>query len=97
VDAALSSVDVLILPTLPIVAPPVGAVTVKVGAGDESVRNVMLRLTQLFNLTGHPSITLPCQATGALPVGLQIVGRHGATPALLQVALAIEAVLGPNN
>ena len=29
-------------------------------ATTEPVRNLMLRLTQLFNLTGHPAISLPC-------------------------------------
>jgi aspartyl-tRNA(Asn)/glutamyl-tRNA(Gln) amidotransferase subunit A len=93
VDAALSVFDVLLLPTLPIVAPPVGAAMVRVGTGEEPVRNVMLRLTQLFNLTGHPAITLPCQAPGSLPVGLQIVGRRGGTRTLLPIALAVEAAL----
>jgi Asp-tRNA(Asn)/Glu-tRNA(Gln) amidotransferase A subunit family amidase len=54
----------------------------------------MLRLTQLFNLTGHPAISLPCGRTGAgLPCGLQLVGFHGQTEGLLSVALAIEHVL----
>ena len=54
VDAALAQHDALVLPTLPIPAPPIGATTVQVGATAEPVRNLMLRLTQLFNVTGHP-------------------------------------------
>jgi Asp-tRNA(Asn)/Glu-tRNA(Gln) amidotransferase A subunit family amidase len=54
----------------------------------------MLRQTQLFNLTGHPAITLPVKTAG-LPVGLQIVGRRGATADLLAVAAAIEGVVHP--
>jgi aspartyl-tRNA(Asn)/glutamyl-tRNA(Gln) amidotransferase subunit A len=93
VDAALAGVDVLVLPTLPIVAPPIGAATVRVGEADEPVRNIMLRLTQLFNLTRHPAITLPIGSSAeGLPIGLQIVGT--ATDRLLDVAEAFEAALG---
>jgi aspartyl-tRNA(Asn)/glutamyl-tRNA(Gln) amidotransferase subunit A len=91
VDAALGQHDALILPTLPIPAPPIGAVSVQVGKTQETVRNVMLRLTQLFNVTGHPAISLPsgCTSTG-LPCGVQLVGARMETDALLKVALACE-------
>lgn len=95
VDEVLDTCDALVLPTLPIVAPPLGASTVKVGNTEEPVRSLMLRLTQLFNLTGHPAISLPCGTSASgLPCGLQIVGRHGETAQLLRIALAVEKVLG---
>jgi aspartyl-tRNA(Asn)/glutamyl-tRNA(Gln) amidotransferase subunit A len=54
----------------------------------------MLRLTQLFNLTGHPAVSLPCGRTrDGLPVGLQVVGAHSATTTLMQLARAVEQVL----
>ena len=57
-------------------------------------RNVMLRCTQLFNLTGHPAISLPCGTTGqGLPVGLQLVGHEGRTADLLRVARRVEHLL----
>ena len=95
VDLALAGHDALLLPTLPIPAPPLGANTVRAGAREEPVRNLMLRLTQLFNLTGHPAISLPCGRTaGGLPCGLQLVGAGMQTDALLRVALAVESVVG---
>ncbi len=98
VDGALDAEDALMLPTLPIPAPPLGAVTVPVGDGPEPVRNIMLRLTQIFNLTGHPAISIPIGTTSAgLPIGLQIVGRRGETPALLRLAAACEQVLRPDR
>jgi aspartyl-tRNA(Asn)/glutamyl-tRNA(Gln) amidotransferase subunit A len=57
----------------------------------EEVRPVMLRNTQLFNVTGHPAISLPCGRTAdGLPCGLQLVGHRHQTEALLAVALACE-------
>ena len=56
----------------------------------------MLRLTQLFNITGHPALTLPCGVTpDRLPAGLQIVGAAGATADLIDTARLIEAHLSP--
>jgi aspartyl-tRNA(Asn)/glutamyl-tRNA(Gln) amidotransferase subunit A len=96
VDRALAGVDALLLPSLAIPAPKIGAETVRIGSTDEPVRAVMLRLTQLFNLTGHPAMTMPCGTTpDRLPVGAQIVGRPGADAALLSVARALESHLGP--
>jgi aspartyl-tRNA(Asn)/glutamyl-tRNA(Gln) amidotransferase subunit A len=95
VDAALAQHDALILPTLPIPAPHIGATTVQVGDTSEPVRNVMLRLTQLFNVTGHPAISIPCGvAQGGLPCGAQLVGCRQQTDALLRVAVACEKHIG---
>jgi aspartyl-tRNA(Asn)/glutamyl-tRNA(Gln) amidotransferase subunit A len=91
VDAALAQHDALVLPTLPIPAPLLGADTVQVGATKEPVRNLMLRQTQLFNVTGHPAISIPSGFTSAgLPCGVQLVGCRMQTDTLLKVALACE-------
>ncbi len=94
VDAALADVDALALPTLPIPAPTLGQAIVRLDGTDLPVRAAMLRLTQLFDITGHPAISLPCGRTSAgLPVGLQIVGARHDTVHLLRVALACERLL----
>lgn len=91
VDAALAQHDALVLPTLPIPAPRIGDSTVQISGRSEPVRNVMLRLTQLFDVTGHPAISLPSGTTRAgLPCALQLVGCRHQTDALLRVALACE-------
>lgn len=96
VDAALTECDALALPTLPIPAPPLGAESVPMGGQREPVRAAMLRLTQLFNLTGHPAISIPMGITrDRLPTGLQLVGRE--TARLLQVALACEPQISPGS
>jgi len=98
VDDALAAGDALVLPTLPIVAPPTNAATVEVGTGREPVRNVMLRLTQLFNVTGHPAVSIPADsAASGLPCGVQLVGCRHQTDALLKVALACEPQITGNS
>ncbi len=95
VDAALSARQALLLPALPIVAPRLGEAVVPIGGRTESIRNLTLRLTQLFNLTGHPAISLPCTPDdGGLPVGAQLVGRVRHTRDLLRVAAVCERVWG---
>jgi aspartyl-tRNA(Asn)/glutamyl-tRNA(Gln) amidotransferase subunit A len=94
VDDALAAGDALVLPTLPIVPPKLGEPEVTftaAGGGTEKLtaRMALLRLTQLFNITGHPAITLPIPS-GGLPVGLQLVGRRDGTERLLAVAAACE-------
>ncbi len=94
VEAALERCDALVLPTLPIVAPKLGATEVTMDNGQTlPVRAAMLRLTQLFNITGHPAISLPIPTSG-LPVGLQLVGRRDRTEDLLAVAAQVARVLG---
>ena len=91
VDKALDGCDALLLPTLPIPAPILGDASVDVAGTKEPVRAVMLRLTQLFNISGHPAISLPAGTTSdGWPVGVQLVGRHGATERLLSIAASVE-------
>jgi aspartyl-tRNA(Asn)/glutamyl-tRNA(Gln) amidotransferase subunit A len=98
VDAAIDGRDAILLPTMGVPAIKLGAATVKIGGVEEPVRNIMLRLTQLFNVTGHPAITIPCgAATDGLPVGAQLVGRRGGTDDLLSVAESAEALLRPDS
>jgi aspartyl-tRNA(Asn)/glutamyl-tRNA(Gln) amidotransferase subunit A len=97
VDAALDGCDAIVLPTLPITAPVIGATDITLeGRRSETlaVRAAMLRNTQLFNLTGHPAISLPLQGK-TLPVGLQLVGRLDETPRLLAIAAACEKIVCP--
>jgi aspartyl-tRNA(Asn)/glutamyl-tRNA(Gln) amidotransferase subunit A len=98
VDMALEGRDALLLPSVPVPATRLGAPTIKVAGTEEPVRNVTLRLTQLFNITGHPAITLPCGKTlEGLPIGAQLVGGGNNTTALLDTAELLEPYLGPGT
>jgi aspartyl-tRNA(Asn)/glutamyl-tRNA(Gln) amidotransferase subunit A len=95
VDAALEHADALVLPTLPIVAPLLGVSDIVIDPARPertTVRAAMLRQTQLFNLTGHPAVSLPLPADG-LPVGLQLVGRIDDTRGLVATAEAVERAM----
>jgi aspartyl-tRNA(Asn)/glutamyl-tRNA(Gln) amidotransferase subunit A len=94
IDRMLSNCDALVLPSMPIPAPPLGRDTTVIGDESYPTRSLTLRETQLFNLTGHPAISIPCGNTrDGLPVGLQLVGHHGRTDALVRVALTCEGLL----
>jgi aspartyl-tRNA(Asn)/glutamyl-tRNA(Gln) amidotransferase subunit A len=76
-DRALQGVDVLLTPTLPITATEIGQREVGIGEFGESIRSALTRFTGPTDLTGHPSLSIPCGATASgLPVGLQLIGRH---------------------
>ena len=69
--------------------------TVDIDGVAEPVRAAMLRLTQLFNISGHPAVALPAaNAVDGLPRGLQLVGRRGHTARLLAVAAALSRHAG---
>ena len=94
VDAALTGCDALVLPALAVPAPRLGANAADIDGRSEPLRPLMLRLTQLFNATGHPAISIPCGPTSnGLPCGLQLVGLRNRTDHLLDVAEACEAAL----
>jgi aspartyl-tRNA(Asn)/glutamyl-tRNA(Gln) amidotransferase subunit A len=91
VNETLKSCDALLLPAQPIPAPELGATTVDVDGSREPVRALMLRLTQLFNITGHPAIAIPAGTSeDGWPVGMQLVGHTDATSQLLDIAATVE-------
>ncbi|MGE3842778.1 MAG: amidase [Vicinamibacterales bacterium] len=93
-DRLLERADALLLPTLPVAASRRGASTVSLDGREEPVRSALLRLTQVFNLTGHPAITIPIgEAEPGLRAGLQLASRKHETRLLLAAARSCEDVL----
>ncbi|MBM4416884.1 MAG: amidase [Chloroflexi bacterium] len=89
IDAALALVDVLVLPTIPHVAPTFDAVLSR-----EPTR-AWNRLVSTFNLSGHPALSLLAGVGGAgMPFGLQIVGRAFDEATVLGVGRSLERALG---
>jgi aspartyl-tRNA(Asn)/glutamyl-tRNA(Gln) amidotransferase subunit A len=80
----MRGVDVLLTPTLPTVAPPVGV-------GDLALRPRMTLFTYPFNAIGAPALALPCGTAEAdLPASVQIVGRPGMDALVLGVGALLE-------
>lgn len=92
VAALLEEVDVLVTPTLPITPPKIGQAQVEVGGKIKEVNPVFIRLTDPFNLTGYPAISVPCGfGKDGLPIGLQVAARPFAEQTALRVARAYES------
>jgi aspartyl-tRNA(Asn)/glutamyl-tRNA(Gln) amidotransferase subunit A len=89
-DRALAAMDgcgLLLVPTLPFVAPPL--------PGDElEIREELIRFTLPFNALGWPALSLPAgPAEDGLPASVQLVGRPGEDALVLAVGEALEASL----
>lgn len=90
-DARLADIDVLALPTTPIVAPTIEEMT----PPDVFARKnaMLLRNTSIWNFFDCCAISLPLPRNGGLPVGLMLVARNGHDRRLFRIAAAVERML----
>ena len=85
--AACREIDLLLTPTLGLVAPPVEL-------DDLQIRDDVIRFTFPFNFLGWPALALPCgSAEDGLPASLQIVSPRGDDALVLAAGRALEALL----
>jgi aspartyl-tRNA(Asn)/glutamyl-tRNA(Gln) amidotransferase subunit A len=89
---AFAAADLLALPVVPLVAPKIGELTVRVGSRDAGVEEALTRFTAPFNLTGLPALALPSGfgPTG-LPTSLQLVAPPFAERRLLAAGHAYQS------
>jgi len=86
-DVLLRSVDLLVTPTLPMVAP-------LAAGGEPPIRARVLSLTYPFNAIGAPALALPCgPAEQGLPASIQLVAAAGRDAHVLAVGRALERAL----
>jgi aspartyl-tRNA(Asn)/glutamyl-tRNA(Gln) amidotransferase subunit A len=91
VRRALTEVDVLTSPTVPIAAPKIGVETVTVGGQELPLIAVAIANTAPYNIARIPAISLPCGTTSSgLPIGFQIAGRPFDEATVLRAAHAYE-------
>jgi aspartyl-tRNA(Asn)/glutamyl-tRNA(Gln) amidotransferase subunit A len=88
-SAAFEDFDVLVSPTSPTVAFPLGA---------KSQDPLAMYLSDLLTIpscmAGLPGLSIPCGLSEGLPVGLQIVGPQFAENTLFRVGHALEKAIG---
>jgi len=88
-DEALASCDLLLMPTLPIVATPLPEPNAPVAEvlqrGFEMLAN-----TAQFDMSHHPAMSLPCGLVDGLPVGMMLVGKAFDEEAIYRAAAAFE-------
>jgi len=88
-ERAFAAVDLVLLPTSPTVAFPLGARV------DDPLQMYLADIFTIpVNLAGLPGISIPCGFGGGLPVGLQLVGRAFDEATLLRAAAAYEQAAG---
>jgi amidase len=91
-DALLRDHDLLLMPTVPIKAPPFPPPEV-------TPREYIAHVWQFHrnccatNLTGHPALSVPCGLADGLPVGMMLIGRPYAETTLYRAGAAFEADL----
>jgi aspartyl-tRNA(Asn)/glutamyl-tRNA(Gln) amidotransferase subunit A len=85
-DALFERFDVLVSPTCPTTAFPIGE-----KAADPLAMYLTDLLTIPSNMAGLPSLSMPCGLSEGLPVGLQLIGPQFSENGLFRVAAALEA------
>ncbi|MGY4920432.1 amidase [Streptomyces sp. 900116325] len=91
-DGALETADVLCMPTIPFKPTRLPSETASL---EERLTLALdpIPNTAPFNVTGHPAISVPAGTVDGLPVGMMLVGRHGAEATLLRAARAFERLV----
>ena len=90
--AAMQGFDAMLSPTVPIVAPEITPLT----ASDDAffaANAMLLRNPSMVNLLDGCALSLPCHRDDELPVGLMVWSGSLADDRVLNIGLAIEAVL----
>ncbi|WP_454694243.1 amidase [Achromobacter aegrifaciens] len=93
VDALFAKVDALLTPVQPM--PPLTLDTVSVLGRQPGLVEALQRYTCVFDMTGHPCLTLPAgQCQAGMPMGLQLVAAHLGEPVLFRLGAAFQAATG---
>jgi indoleacetamide hydrolase len=97
---AESGCDGYLIPAVPILSPKAidqtGVITDEMAGPRLDEFNLIIRNLYASAGAGVPSVVMPAGLSKtALPVGVEIVGPHGADTRLLSIAMAFEDMTGP--
>jgi amidase len=88
-DALFRDIDLLVVPVMNVAAPSLADMAAA-GRAPAAIE-ARLRFTAPFDMSGHPTLTLPGGKTAdGLPVGFQIVGRHMEEDLVLRAGYAFQ-------
>ena len=88
-NAFFRDIDLLIVPVMNVAAPTLAGLAAA-GRAPAAVEG-RLRFTAPFDMSGHPTLTLPGGKTdNGMPVGFQIVGRQMEEPLILRAGHAFQ-------
>jgi len=90
-DEALSRYDMLAMPTTPFPATEMVSRDAPIVETVSSALN-MLRNTCIADVTGHPSISVPCGMEDELPFGMMLTAKHLDDATLLAASAAFESL-----
>ncbi|KPF88462.1 AtzE family amidohydrolase [Novosphingobium sp. AAP93] len=90
IEALVSDFDVLLAPSAPCAAPLIADPMILIDGEPSPARSNLGIHTQSITFTGLPVLAVPLKRPGALPLGLQLIGKRGGEGALLRLAHELE-------
>lgn len=90
VKQVFQSVDVIVAPTTPCVAPPLTQTTLEVDGVSLPLRPNLGLYTQPLSFIGLPIVSVPIHQPGSMPAGVQLIGAPYQEAKILQVAAYLE-------
>ena len=92
-DAAFDECDVVAVPTLPGLPPPIADLRVNPPGGSRPADVAQIALNAPMNVAGLPALSMPCGEVKGLATGVTLVGRKGADALVLAAAAELERLL----
>ena len=89
-ERAFETCDVVAVPTLPGLPPPIADPKVRLPGGPASADRSQIALNAPMNVAGLPAVSLPCGLCEGLAVGMTLVARRGDDDLVLAAAAELE-------
>ena len=90
ISEQLRSVDALLLPTSPSIAPELNQETIEIKGAKHLAFEVLTENTYPFNFLGLPAISIPIGFSKDMPVGIQIVSAHWKESMVYRIAGCLQ-------